>query len=229
MGWRLANSRQITTRPRTPSPDDTGHEVPNHVSMESRSRKQPEPPPSPQVGEPTSHDPLAAAPTVRQVIDDYGQQVWRTLRYCGVPEADVNDACQEVFLIVHRKLGEFEGRSSLRAWVYQISLRVAIGHRRKARFRHEHVVPEPPEIAVDPTQLGQIDDQRALERLLAILDRLEHSKRAVFVLYEIEERSMAEIAETLACPIRTAYARLESARREIVKTWKRDELRRSKT
>jgi RNA polymerase sigma-70 factor (ECF subfamily) len=198
------------------------------VSIDFRVRRPPDPLLSGEVGD-TSHDEVAAAPNVRQIVDEYGHQVWRMLRYCGVPAADVNDACQEVFLIVHRKLDEFEGRSSLRAWVYQICLRVAIGHRRRARFRHERVVAEPPEIAVDPSQLGELEDHLALERLLTILDRVEHSKRAIFVLYEIEERPMSEIAETLGCPIRTAYARLESARKEILKAWKRDELRRRKT
>ncbi|HEX9298205.1 MAG TPA: sigma-70 family RNA polymerase sigma factor, partial [Polyangiaceae bacterium] len=69
---------------------------------------------------------------MRQILDEYAPQVWRTLHYCGVPPSDLQDVCQEVFLVIHRKIGEFEGRSSMRTWVYQICMRVAAGYRRRA-------------------------------------------------------------------------------------------------
>ncbi len=165
--------------------------------------------------------PAVAVPAMRQILDEYAPHVWRTLHYCGVAPADLQDVCQEVFLVIHRKIGEFEGRSSMRTWVYQICLRVAAGYRRRARFRHEQIVAEPPELAVLPTQSEEIDERRARERLLQILDGLEPAKREVFVLFEIEEQSMTEIAETLGCPLRTAYSRLEAARKEIMRAWTR--------
>jgi RNA polymerase sigma-70 factor (ECF subfamily) len=164
-------------------------------------------------------------PTLRQIIEEHGAQAWRTLRLCGVPSADLPDVCQEVFLIVHRKIAEFEGRSSLRTWVYGICVKVAADHRRRARFRHERIVAEPPELPVFATQSDEIDDARTVERLFAILDSLDQAKREVFVLYEIEQRSMSEIAEALGCPLRTAYSRLEAARDQIMRAWRRDEIR----
>ncbi len=61
----------------------------------------------------------------------------------GVAEADIEDVCQEVFITVHRKLSEFEGRSALRTWLYGISLRVASDYRRRAYVRRERAVAEP--------------------------------------------------------------------------------------
>ena len=164
-------------------------------------------------------------PGFRQIVDEYGVQVWRTLHYCGVHSADIQDLCQEVFLVIHRRIADFEGRSSLRTWIYQICIRVAAGHRRKARFRYEQVVAEPPDCAVLPTQGDALDDARMLDRLFVILNGLEQSKREVFVLYEMEEQSMSEIAAALDCPLRTAYSRLEAARQEITRAWQREEIR----
>jgi RNA polymerase sigma-70 factor (ECF subfamily) len=164
-------------------------------------------------------------PTLREIIQEHGAQAWRTLRCCGVPSADLPDVCQEVFLIVHRKIAEFEGRSSLRTWVYGICVKVAADHRRRARFRHERIVAEPPELPVFATQSDDIDDARTVERLFTILDGLDQAKRDVFVLYEIEQRSMSEIAEALGCPLRTAYSRLKAARDQIMRAWRRDEIR----
>ena len=60
-----------------------------------------------------------------QIFREYAPFVWRGLRRLGVPECDVEDVCQEVFVVVHRKLGDFEGRSSLRTWIYGICARTA--------------------------------------------------------------------------------------------------------
>jgi RNA polymerase sigma-70 factor (ECF subfamily) len=162
-------------------------------------------------------------PNVRQVVEEHAAHVWRTLYYCGVAPSDLKDACQEVFLVISRKLGDFEGRSSVRTWVYQICVRVAAGYRRSARLRYEWVVAEPPEVAVHPTQQDEIEDRRARERLAAILEKLDEDQREVFVLYEIEERPMTEIAAAVGCPLRTAYSRLEAARKEIMRAWRRAE------
>src|SRR5262245_49705869 len=69
--------------------------------------------------------------TVRQIFDEHARYVWRTLRHLGVADADLEDVCQEVFVTVHRKLPEFEGRSKLRTWLYGICLRVASDYRRR--------------------------------------------------------------------------------------------------
>ncbi len=150
--------------------------------------------------------------------DVFGQNasyVWRALRGLGVADADVDDVCQEVFITVHRRLPDFEGRSSVRSWVYGICVRAASDYRKSARVRREVGTEAPPEQAVDPRQEYAVSVQQARETLYRILDRLDDDKRAVFVLYEIEELSMAEIAAVVACPLQTAYSRLHAARREV--------------
>ncbi|HWP08394.1 MAG TPA: RNA polymerase sigma factor [Polyangiaceae bacterium] len=149
---------------------------------------------------------------VRAVFDEHARYVWRALRHLGIPEADVEDLCQEVFVVVQRKLGEFEGRSELRTWLYGICLRVAADHRRRAHVRNERPHPDPTEgLAASP---GMRPDARAEARsaLQALLDELDDDKRAVLVLYELEGLTMKEVAATVGCPLQTAYSRLHAAR-----------------
>jgi RNA polymerase sigma-70 factor (ECF subfamily) len=155
--------------------------------------------------------------TVAEVFREHAPFVWRALRRLGVREADVEDACQEVFVVVHRRLGDFEGRSSVRTWVYGICVRVASDWRKRAHVRREIVTdttPEPePDSGRDPQRaLATREARRILDR---ILDELDDDKRAVFVLYEIEQLGMAEVADSLGCPLQTAYSRLHAARKLV--------------
>src|SRR5438105_4214125 len=87
-----------------------------------------------------------APPSLRLVFDEHARYVIRALRHLGIKEADVEDVAQEVFVTVHRKLPEFEGRSKLRTWLYAICLRVASDHRRRSYVVRERVTNElPPE------------------------------------------------------------------------------------
>jgi RNA polymerase sigma-70 factor (ECF subfamily) len=151
-------------------------------------------------------------PTVRQVFDEHARYVWRTLRHLGIAEADASDLCQEVFVTVHRKLPEFEGRSSLRTWLYGICIRVASEHRRRPYVRNERPVSEPPLESGGgsvPEPDAALSQRAAVQRLLGALD---DDKRAVVVLYEIEGFSMKEVAAIVDCPLQTAYSRLHAAR-----------------
>jgi RNA polymerase sigma-70 factor (ECF subfamily) len=143
----------------------------------------------------------------RRIFDSQAPAVSRTLRYLGVPEADLMDAAQEVFLVVNRRFGEFEGRSTLSTWIRQICLRVAFTYRRRRGRRREDVLADPPESVVDADQQAGLErrEQRAL--LNRLLDSLDDDQRAVVVLYEIELLPMREVAETVGCPLQTAYSR----------------------
>lgn len=155
------------------------------------------------------------SPTIAEVFREHAPFAWRALRRLGIPESDVEDVCQEVFVVVHRKLGEFEGRSSLRTWIYGICARTASDYRRSARVRREIVTDEPPEAAQEGAQHDAVAMRQARAALDKILDELDDDKRAVFVLYEIEELTMAEVAEALGCPLQTAYSRLHAARKIV--------------
>ncbi|MFO0759273.1 MAG: sigma-70 family RNA polymerase sigma factor [Byssovorax sp.] len=153
--------------------------------------------------------------TFDQTFAEYAPFVWRSLRRLGVREADVEDVCQEVFLVVHRRLADFEGRSSLRTWIYGICLRSAARYRRRPHRGREDIASTPPEQTVAPTQDDDLERRQALAQLDRALDELDDDKRAVFVLYELEELTMAQIAEAAGCPIQTAYSRLHAARRIV--------------
>jgi RNA polymerase sigma-70 factor (ECF subfamily) len=116
---------------------------------------------------------------------------------------------------VHRRLAEFRGDCSVRTWVYGICVRIASERRRRAHVRHEIPTAEPPALVQLPEQVEQLQKRESLQCLAHILDQLDQQKRAVFVLYEIEELSMTEVAQAVDCPLQTAYSRLHAARRFV--------------
>lgn len=156
------------------------------------------------------------SPTFHEVYEAQAAFVWRTLRRLGVPPADVEDAAQEAFIVIHRKLSGFEGRASLKTWCFGVCLRVASDWRKKAHLRRETGIEEAPErTSSGETALRGIAMRQARTRLDALLDGLDEDKRAVFVLFELEQLPMQEVAEAVGVPLQTAYARLYAARRAI--------------
>ncbi len=141
--------------------------------------------------------------------------VSRTLRHLGVGDADLEDVCQEVFLIAHKRRESFEGRASIKTWLYRICWNTAANHRRshaKTQLRSQPLDVEP---GVAAPQEAQLHRQRARDQLAALLDLLDDDKRAVFVLYEIEQLSMREVSEALGCPLQTGYSRLKAAHKIV--------------
>lgn len=158
---------------------------------------------------------------MRTVFDEHARYVIRTLRHLGVREADVEDVAQEVFVTVHRKLPEFEGRSKLRTWLYAICLRVASDHRRRAYVVRERATDNPP---VDTGERTGDEADTTLESrafVQELLGELDDDKRAVLVLYEIEGLTMREVADVIGCPLQTAYSRLHAARDLLREAWER--------
>ncbi|MBX3269038.1 MAG: sigma-70 family RNA polymerase sigma factor [Sandaracinaceae bacterium] len=154
-------------------------------------------------------------PTFAAIFAAHAPLVWRALRRLGVREADVEDLSQEVFVIVHRKLPEFEGRSALSTWIYGICVRVASDHRKRAHVRREQPTDRVPDERQSAPQLEALARREARALLDRALDALDDDKRAVFVLYEIEELDMPHVAEALGCPLQTAYSRLYAARKVV--------------
>ncbi|MEO6777245.1 MAG: sigma-70 family RNA polymerase sigma factor [Kofleriaceae bacterium] len=161
--------------------------------------------PSPNAPEPRGVPPFAT------IYDDHVKFVWRVLGRLDVPRADLEDVCQEVFIVVHRRLGEFEHRSSLRTWIYGIALRCASADRRRKARRRPSSAPLP-EIAIEGGQLEDLDARDARATLDRLLELLDAEKRAVFVLFELEELAMAEVVAIAGCPLQTGYSRLHAAR-----------------
>lgn len=158
--------------------------------------------------------PVAAGhPTTSQVFAEHGPYVFRTLRYLGVPERDLPDVVQETFVVVHRKLPEFEARSSVRTWLYRICRRTASDYRRKAHVRRESLREPAEELVHTATQPANAIEARQV--LLRALDTLDDEKREVFVLAEIEGLTMTEVVEVMGCPLQTGYSRLTAARKRV--------------
>jgi RNA polymerase sigma-70 factor (ECF subfamily) len=157
--------------------------------------------------------------TSKRVFEEHARYVFRVLRYLGVPEADLPDVCQEVFITVHRKIDEFEGRSSVRTWLYRICNNAASDQRRRAHVRREIATDwTAPERQDDPATsadlVGRVEARSVIDHALGLLDE---DKRLVFVLYEIEGFTMQEVADVVGCPLQTAYSRLRTAREIIVR------------
>jgi RNA polymerase sigma-70 factor (ECF subfamily) len=117
-------------------------------------------------------------------------------------------------------LPEFDGRA-LRSWLYSICLRVASEYRRSARVRREVSVDQVPEAPAPAVQDDTVITRELSARLLAALDRLDQEKREAFVLYEIQELTLREVAEALGCPLQTAYSRLQAARAVVRQNFER--------
>jgi len=147
------------------------------------------------------------------VYSDYARYVFRVLRRLGVADKDVEDVCQDVFVVVHRKLPEFAHRSTIRTWLYGIALRCASDYRRRAHVvREVSGVLDRVEQTVGADQPQAVAQRQARAVLDRVIEELDDDKRAVFVLFELEELAMTEVAEIVGCPLQTAYARLYAAR-----------------
>ncbi len=154
----------------------------------------------------------------RSMYEQHVDFVWRNLRRLGVHVAEADDKAQEVFVIAHRRFGDFEDRGhGPRAWLFQIVLRVASDARRHRR-RH----PEEPDggdsLQTQSVEASQADDlarREAIGRLDRALSTIDVGRRAVLVLHEIEEMTAPEIAEILGIPLNTVYSRLRVARTEL--------------
>ncbi len=162
---------------------------------------------------PTS-DPEVAVPMRAATFDEvYAANfafVWRVLRTFGVTEPAIEDAVQDVFVVVHRRLGDFEGRAAVTTWLFSIARRIASGYRRRTHgHRTEELVDDP---------VGTADTFAALSRaqaaatVMSILEGMDEDKRVVFALVELEQMSIPEVASILHINLNTAYSRLRLAR-----------------
>ena len=157
----------------------------------------------------------AARPTVAELFRDHATFIWRVVAGHGVAVSDVQDVTQEVFLVAFRKLAEWDpARASAASWLYAIAIRVAANHRRLAHVRRE-TPGQIPQVTVTPDPAGSIDRTRLLAQLDAALAEMEPRRRDVFIMFEIAEQSMHDVARAAGCPLKTAYKRLYAARREL--------------
>ena len=141
--------------------------------------------------------------------------VWLYLRRLGVPEADVEDAVHDVFVVAHRRYGTYDASRPLRPWLLGIAFRIAAQWRRRHRF--EVSLAEP---ATDRADEGRPPDEQVASRqersrLQAALAQLDIDQRAVVVMHDLNGIPVPEIATALDVPLNTVYSRLRLGRAKI--------------
>ncbi len=154
----------------------------------------------------------------RAFFEAYRPLVMTRLRRLGVPHADQSDVCQDIFVILHRRMPYYDGSLPLSSWVRTICDRATATYLRLARRRRKRASAVPllgvPR-CVPASQDREVDTRRACERAETLLKSLDDEKRRVFVLYELEGLHMYEVAGELGCPLQTGYSRLRAARKII--------------
>ncbi|MFT3770424.1 MAG: sigma-70 family RNA polymerase sigma factor [Minicystis sp.] len=154
---------------------------------------------------------------------EHADFVWLTLQRFGVPAVALEDAFQDVFIVVHRQLASFDWACPLTTWLFAVCRRVASTYRRRAdreRGRHADLGEEMKDPGSTPEEI--LADREAEARLERLLDAIDLDRRAVFVMFELEEMPCAEIAAIVGVPVGTVYSRLYAARRELAKLVERE-------
>lgn len=156
-----------------------------------------------------------------RLYDEHVDFAWRSARRLGVDELGADDVVQQTFVVVHRRLAEFEGRSSIRTWIFSILLRVVQQHRQSIRRKSPHALQAPvdPELLADGASAS--NPHEALERAEAsrtideLLESLDADKRVVFVMAELEEMTADEIGQVTGLDRAAVYSRLRAARTDF--------------
>lgn len=161
------------------------------------------------MAQPAPHSEPPPEPAVAALYREHFRFVWRSLRRLGVRASSQEDALQEVFLVAHRKLAAFEGRSSHRAWLFGIALHVAREHRRRDA-RLTLLDPNDPEPRAP--ERNELDVRARIRMLDELLSTLSEEQREVFVMAEIEGFTAPELEAALGVPLNTVYSRLRLAR-----------------
>jgi RNA polymerase sigma-70 factor, ECF subfamily len=171
----------------------------------------------PRWSEPPS-DAAERMPDFDQIYREHFSFVWHCLRRLGVLESSLRDAAQDTFLVVHRRLPEFEGRSPIRSWLYGIVIRVASNYRRTRQRRdgctHELDLDTLADDS-DTNQQQTLEQRQSLELVRELLLELDVDKREAFELTELHELSVVEVAAILGTNPGTIYARLRAARQQF--------------
>ncbi len=151
------------------------------------------------------------SPTFESVYRAEFKPVWRVLARLGIPAGSVEDLVHDVFLTAHRKWNDYDPGRPARAWLFGIAYRLAADHRALKRHHHEVSDDDAAAEVAAPTA-SSMDHRDAIKVLDVALVRMSDDARAVFVMHELEERTVPEIAELMGTPVPTAYTRLRSAR-----------------
>jgi RNA polymerase sigma-70 factor (ECF subfamily) len=164
-------------------------------------------------------------PDFRMLFETELGFVWNSLRRFGVPDRDCEDVAHEVFLVVNRRIDDYDPKRPIRPWLYAIAFRCASEWRRLSRNRNETLgADREPETAEDegeiPEQIAQRNQEQNLARRALLC--VPELRRVVLILHDFEEVAMHDVAEALGIPLKTAYSRLRIARSELIEAGRRE-------
>jgi RNA polymerase sigma-70 factor (ECF subfamily) len=151
----------------------------------------------------------------RELYEKHFAFTWRTLRYLGVSDASLEDAAQDLWIVVHRRYADFEGRSDLNTWLFGIAINVE-RNRRRTEGRRGQLIELPPELrseSGDPVLEHEGKD--AWRLVQSFVESLDDTRRAVFVAALLEGLSAAETAEATGLDLTTVYNRIRALRRSF--------------
>jgi RNA polymerase sigma-70 factor (ECF subfamily) len=150
----------------------------------------------------------------QQLFQAQHAYVFHSLRRLGVAERDLEDLTHDVFMVVHRKLGEYDPARPIKPWLLGIAARVASDYRKLARHRDQ--VLAAPEVAdARPSADVQMQANDAQALVIAALAAVDDSRRALLVMVDIDDMAVTDAAEVMSIPLNTAYSRLRLARKEF--------------
>ena len=150
---------------------------------------------------------------LRRLVQEHYDFIWRLLARLNVASPEVDDAAQQVFMVLVSREGLTIKVGSERAFLYGVALRVAKEFRRKKQSQLNHFVPDP-EVLVDRSHDVEAVAERsqARQKLDRILEQMPDNLKEAFILFELEDMSVPQIAEMLAIPTGTVASRLRRAR-----------------
>jgi RNA polymerase sigma-70 factor (ECF subfamily) len=154
-------------------------------------------------------------PELAELYEQQLRYVWRCLRSLGVADRDLDDAIQDLFLVVQKKLPEFDGGVSPKTWLYAIAIRIARRYKERSTLARQRVESDEEQlnrsVAASDTE-ADAERQRRLALARLALDALDDDKREAFVFSQIEQMSANEISEITGVPVNTVYSRIRAAR-----------------
>jgi RNA polymerase sigma-70 factor, ECF subfamily len=172
------------------------------------------------VAESFAKDEPAVRPSFEQAYDELFDFVYRNARRLGVPLSAADDVVQEVFLILHRRLSDYDGRATLQSWVYGILANAVRDYRRKFRRKLAPLVATERDEQLGPASSRTSPEQRTelkqdLELLMKLLDELPHAQRELIVLADLEQMNVPEICQCIGGNSSTVHSRLRVARENL--------------
>jgi RNA polymerase sigma-70 factor (ECF subfamily) len=165
------------------------------------------------------------------IYRQYFDFVWSSVRRFGVSPAATDDVVQEVFIVIHSRLHTLQRPEALRSWIYGIVRRTVSGHHRSRRVKEASgaaLAVEPDAQPLPRTPFDLVEQNDRVKLLFSLLEELDEPKREVFMMAELDELAVPEIAEILEIPLNTAYSRLRAARQAFEQAVARDNARRER-